>query len=36
LSQGAKIKRRGVKRGGLRGDLRGKESYPPRRCGLID
>jgi len=29
LSQGAKIKRRGIRRG-FRGDLRGKESYPPR------
>jgi len=29
LRQGAKIKGRGI-RGGLRGDLRGKESYPPR------
>jgi len=35
LSQGAIIKRRGL-RGGFRGDLRGKESYPPRRCELID
>jgi len=28
----SKNKRKGVKRGGFRGDLRGKENYPPRRC----
>jgi hypothetical protein len=25
-------KKKGVKRGVFRGDLRGKESYPPRAC----
>jgi hypothetical protein len=35
LSNSGKIKRRGI-RGGFRGDLRGKENYPPRQRGLVE